>query len=140
MVLSSLWGHADYGGDSSSVRNRLKRVQQVQAGFNSFAAILDDGSVVTWGNPILGGDSSAVQDQLYNVTHIQVVDLLMQITQGIMGLSYEGYSGSYNLELLITPQFQKKQVTILLALFSKSPPCTPREVLYRSLNKYNTIP
>ena len=89
------WGHADYGGDSSSVRNRLKRVQQVQAGFNSFAAILDDGSVVTWGNPILGGDSSAVQDQLYNVTHIQVVDLLMQITQGIMGLSYEGYSGSY---------------------------------------------
>ncbi|CAE7863510.1 pde-4, partial [Symbiodinium sp. KB8] len=65
------WGHADYGGDSSSVQHRLNRVRQVQAGAKSFAAILDDGSVVTWGNPSCGGDSSAVQHHLCSVTHIQ---------------------------------------------------------------------
>ena len=73
------WGHADYGGDSSSVQHRLNRVRQVQAGAKSFAAILDDGSVVTWGNPSCGGDSSAVQHHLCSVTHIQVAVPRMQI-------------------------------------------------------------
>ena len=44
---------------------------QVQAAVNAFAAILDDGSVVTWGHAEYGGDSSAVQDQLHNVRQIQ---------------------------------------------------------------------
>ena len=39
-------------------------VQQIQASGSAFAAILDDGSVVTWGNADTGGDSSAVQDLL----------------------------------------------------------------------------
>jgi hypothetical protein len=30
--------------------------------FDTFAAILSDGSVVTWGAPVFGGDSSQVQD------------------------------------------------------------------------------
>ena len=36
-----------------------------------FAAILEDGSVVTWGDADSGGDSSAVRDQLRGVQQIQ---------------------------------------------------------------------
>ena len=38
------------GGDSSAVRDQLKGVQQIQATVTAFAAILEDGSVVTWGD------------------------------------------------------------------------------------------
>ena len=48
------WGDSRSGGDSSTVRNQLRGVQQIQA----FAAILADGSVVTWGGAHHGGDSS----------------------------------------------------------------------------------
>ena len=58
------WGEPARGGDSSEVQGQLKGVQQVQATWNAFAAILADGSVVTWGIPSCGGDSSEVQDQL----------------------------------------------------------------------------
>ena len=61
------WGHADYGGDSSTVQDQLKTVQQIQANAVAFAAILEDGSVVTWGEAGSAGDSSAVQDQLRKV-------------------------------------------------------------------------
>ncbi|OLQ02258.1 Poly [ADP-ribose] polymerase 3 [Symbiodinium microadriaticum] len=44
---------------------------QIQATNGAFAAILDDGSVVTWGNAAFGADSSAVQTQLKNVQQIQ---------------------------------------------------------------------
>ena len=40
----------------------------------AFAAILDDGSVVTWGDLDYGGDSTAVQDELRNVQQIQASD------------------------------------------------------------------
>ncbi|OLP96560.1 Ankyrin-3 [Symbiodinium microadriaticum] len=50
--------------------DQLKNVQHIQASFSAFAAILDDGSVVTWGSAADGGDSRAVQDQLKNVQHI----------------------------------------------------------------------
>ena len=43
------WGDADLGGDTSSVQDQLKGVQQIQATGEAFAAILEDGSVVTWG-------------------------------------------------------------------------------------------
>ena len=39
-------------------------MQQIQATFTAFAAILGDGSVVTWGAAGGGGDSSSVQHQL----------------------------------------------------------------------------
>ena len=61
------WGDPDFGGDSSAVKDRLRKVQQVRATFSAFAAILVDGSVVTWGNPDEGGESSAVQDQLVDL-------------------------------------------------------------------------
>ena len=66
------WGNARYdGGDSSTVQDQLRNVQQVQASYSAFAAVLGDGSVVTWGNAEYGGDNSAVQDQLKNVQQVQ---------------------------------------------------------------------
>ena len=44
---------------------------QVQANFFAFAALLEDGSVVTWGNSAYEGDSSAVQHQIRGVQQIQ---------------------------------------------------------------------
>ena len=46
-------------------------MQQIQAFALAFAAVLDDGPVVTWGDAEYGGDSGAVQDQLKNVQHMQ---------------------------------------------------------------------
>ena len=40
---------AENGGDSSAVRAQLKGVQQIQAAYAGFAALLEDGSVVSWG-------------------------------------------------------------------------------------------
>ena len=76
------WGHPDYGGDSSQVREQLKNVQHIQATRcllgkinialrGAFAGILESGAVVTWGDPVGGGDSSHVQEQLQNVQRIQ---------------------------------------------------------------------
>ena len=39
------WGNADFGGDSSAVRDQLKNVQHIQATRLAFAAIVGDGSV-----------------------------------------------------------------------------------------------
>ena len=50
---------------------QLKGVLQIQAADRAFAAILEDGSVVTWGDADDGGDSSAVRDQLRSVQQIQ---------------------------------------------------------------------
>ena len=55
----------------SAVQDQLRNVQQIQANSAAFAAIRDDGCVVTWGSTSSGGDSSAVQDQLRNVQQIQ---------------------------------------------------------------------
>ena len=53
-------------------RDQLRGVQQIQATSGAFAAILEDGSVVTWGDADCGGDSSPVRDQLKGVQQIQV--------------------------------------------------------------------
>ena len=42
--------------DTSSVRDQLKSVQQIHATNGAFAAILEDGCVVTWGDADFGGD------------------------------------------------------------------------------------
>ena len=68
------WGNPDYGGDSSEVQDQLKSVQEVQATYRAYAAIMADGSVVTWGDPDLGGDSATVQDQLRKVQQVQATD------------------------------------------------------------------
>ena len=53
------------------MQSQLKTVQQIQASYGAFAAILDDGCVVAWGDAIDGGDCSAVQAQLKDVKQIQ---------------------------------------------------------------------
>eukprot|EP00435_Cladocopium_sp_Y103_P013405 s330_g3.t1 len=65
------WGHPNHGGDSSAVQEKLRNVQRVQSNKYAFAAILEDGSVVTWGLPYYGGDSSTVQNQLWSVQQVQ---------------------------------------------------------------------
>ena len=56
------------------MKDRLSKVQRIQATHHAFAAILDSGAVVTWGDPDHGGDSSQVQDQLRNIQQIQATD------------------------------------------------------------------
>ena len=46
-------------------------MKRLQATSFAFAAILEDGSVVTWGSADHGGDSSAVRGQLKGVQQIQ---------------------------------------------------------------------
>ena len=64
-----------YGGDSSAVRDQLKGVQQIQATHGgAFAAILEDGSVVTWGDATLWrwqfGSSRSAQGCAADSSHI----------------------------------------------------------------------
>eukprot|EP00439_Symbiodinium_sp_Y106_P073826 s443_g14.t1 len=55
---------ADYGGDGSLVREKLKNVQHIRATAGAFAAICADGTVVAWGSAAHGGDCSAVEGRL----------------------------------------------------------------------------
>ena len=52
------WGNPDFGSDSSAVQEQLQKVEKIQATKYAFAAIVEDGSVVTWGHPEYGGDSA----------------------------------------------------------------------------------
>ena len=57
------WGFSDWGGDSSSVADKLQDgVTQIFSNGSDFAALKDNGSVVTWGD--YGGNSSSVAAQL----------------------------------------------------------------------------
>merc|ERR1711988_901532 len=59
------WGNAAYGGDSTSVADKLAgEVVQICGNSHAFAAIKADGSVVTWGDAYAGGDSTSVADKL----------------------------------------------------------------------------
>ena len=57
--------------DSTAPTQTLEKVRAIRSCVDAFAAISDDGCVVTWGSPASGGDSSAVQAQLRNVRQIQ---------------------------------------------------------------------
>jgi hypothetical protein len=53
------------GGDSSRVRGQLGNgVTQIYSNQNAFAALKQDGSVVTWGSQEYGGDSTQVSSRL----------------------------------------------------------------------------
>ena len=51
-------------------RSAEECVRQVQATTFAFAAMSENGSVVTWGNGNCGGDSSAVQHQIKSVRQV----------------------------------------------------------------------
>ena len=57
-------GKPDYG-DSSSVAGQLKG-EEIYSTHSAFAAVKEDGSIVTWGKASSGGNSSSVADQLKN--------------------------------------------------------------------------
>ena len=54
------------------MQHELKNVTQIQASWNgAFAALLENGSVVSWGDATAGGDCSSVARQLKDVQQIQ---------------------------------------------------------------------
>eukprot|EP00435_Cladocopium_sp_Y103_P063372 s254_g25.t1 len=83
----AIWGHHNFTRNCFADRNNLGSVQLVQGTRSpavcedppfpdeyqagAFAAILEDGSVMTWGQPECGGNSSAVSGQLKNVQQVQ---------------------------------------------------------------------
>ena len=56
--------------NSFKVKKTLGKVLQLQSTGGAFAAILEDGLVVTWGDKVYGGDSSNVQHKLKQVRQI----------------------------------------------------------------------
>jgi alpha-tubulin suppressor-like RCC1 family protein len=64
------WGHPEFGGDSSAVKDQLVDVNSIYSNPNAFAALKNNGTVVTWGSQTDGGNSSAVKDQLVDVNSI----------------------------------------------------------------------
>ena len=50
--------------DLQEVSSRLRNVHQLSGSNGAFAALLEDGQIVTWGSPYAGGDSSGLQDRL----------------------------------------------------------------------------
>eukprot|EP00438_Fugacium_kawagutii_P019914 Skav204306 [mRNA] locus=scaffold453:42649:43530:- [translate_table: standard] len=54
-----VWGDRDRGGDASRVQERISfGVRKVVATESAFAALKEDGSVISWGKESAGGDSS----------------------------------------------------------------------------------
>ncbi len=64
------WGDPSYGGDWALeyLYDDLVNVDNVYATLRAYAAVKEDGTVVSWGG--LGTDSSEVQDQLTDVVNI----------------------------------------------------------------------
>ena len=58
------WGIDDFGGDSSSVKERLntERIEKIFSTYDSFAAVTNDGGVITWGNQNSAGNSDKVTE------------------------------------------------------------------------------
>jgi hypothetical protein len=61
---------ASFGGDSSSVQDKLRNVRHIFGALPALAAILQDETVVTWGLPLHGGASTKVPAQLKNFHQI----------------------------------------------------------------------
>jgi len=60
----------EYAGDESRVLPELSKSSRLFNNHYAFAAIQDDGSVISWGNPNNGGDSSEVSTELNGVVDI----------------------------------------------------------------------
>ena len=59
------WGSEEAGGDSSEVRQQLKKgVLDIIGSGAAFAALKNDGSVVTWGDPEKGGEPDIRSERL----------------------------------------------------------------------------
>jgi hypothetical protein len=70
------WGYEPWGGDSSSVSNKLDgtvAVSQIYSNAKAFAALRIDGSIVTWGDVANGGDSSNVATKIDGTTKVKSI-------------------------------------------------------------------
>jgi hypothetical protein len=64
------WGDDTWGGDSSSVADKLNNIIAIYSTNGAFAALKDNGIVVTWGSSSKGGNNSSVDSNLTNVKTI----------------------------------------------------------------------
>ena len=55
---------------TSKVQDRLRKVREVVATGHAFAALTEDGDVVTWGHIVSGGESISIRDKLHAVQQI----------------------------------------------------------------------
>ena len=62
-------GSLYHGGDATSVAD-LTNVRTVTSSSGAFAALKNDGTVVSWGGIAYGGDSSSVAADLSNVAKV----------------------------------------------------------------------
>ena len=78
-------GNANTFNPCRGVRKRLVNVQHLQSTYSAFAAILEDGSVVTWGDRRAGADSSQVKKRLRTPGHTWATFLLVKSNESIWG-------------------------------------------------------
>ncbi|RAH14079.1 MAG: hypothetical protein CMB56_006525 [Methanobacteriota archaeon] len=91
------WGYSTYGGDSSAVSEDLSSgVVEIFSTKYAFAALKDDGSVVTWGAGG-SGDSSAVSEDLSSgvveIFSSQSVFAALKDDGSVVTWGYEDYGG-----------------------------------------------
>lgn len=71
------WGESSSASDAQ-IAHLLKNVDQIQTTTRAFAAVLEDGKVITWGDPPYGGDITSVEalqrSQRSQVRKIQATD------------------------------------------------------------------
>ena len=60
------WGHPDYGGTGPAASGlpSVSPVRRLWVTSAAFAALRDDGRVITWGSAAAGGDSRGVEEPL----------------------------------------------------------------------------
>jgi len=65
------WGNLSNGGDSSAVQHLLKNVVEIYSTSNAFAALLENGNIITWGSshtsPIMNNNSIYTKSQKYDI-------------------------------------------------------------------------
>ena len=69
-----MWGNSTEGGSNNTGVDLSSGVTWVFSNVYAFAALKEDGSVVTWGSENRGGNSSSVQSNLTNVVQIYSTD------------------------------------------------------------------
>jgi alpha-tubulin suppressor-like RCC1 family protein len=65
-----MWGHFGREGNSTHIRKQLTNIKKVFSNTFAFAALTNNGNVITWGYQDCGGNSELVKDKLKNVKDI----------------------------------------------------------------------
>ena len=104
-VRGGLRHYAVLEGDAKVVRidtgATVQRVAALQCTAEAWAALLEDGSVVTWGDPAYGGDKNWAEPELRDVIEIQATDRAFAALMrdgSVSAWGHEDYGGGTPLE------------------------------------------